>query len=408
MPNSEKNLRQIRNGLLISISCQYLPMLTIGWSIPWLEKLPSPIGAFLSLIAFISFLWGYVCCWIFTCDYAKYKGYPKQLGLLGILNVLGLSILFLLTNKNSDSCPVSEKNSLSNFSISAILISYIAIPLVLIPIVFLGLIFIGDIEPKVVLDFLKNKNFMEILSIPLELFFAWYFFGEMKRAKVSFQHILGSLKKIDFKLPLSLAIADYFFAWGINSIILYSLTFIVPQYAESRINYQYATTTVGYIFWIIGALIFAPIMEELFFRGIIFQKLAISQTMVKGLIISAILFTIIHFRFDLIFLFISGITLGILYLKTNQLIVPILGHFFYNLIVVTRVIYREFFSPVDHSVTITIADYQQQFIDSLELKILFIVLSAPYIFYFIYKNFPRNYDLARLPYFANQQTSKNY
>ena len=89
-------------------------------------------------------------------------------------------------------------------------------------------------------------------------------------------------------------------------------------------------------------------------------------------------------------------------MKTKQLIVPIICHFFYNLMVVMRLLYH-LLSDFDHSATITIAAYQQKFIDNLEWKILFIALSAPYLIYFIYKNFPRNYNLKTLPYFVNQQ-----
>lgn len=402
MLNQKTSYQQIRNTFVQSILCQFLPLLIIGWSKPWLDKLPKEIASIISLIAFILFFWGYLKCWIFAHQYAEYKGYPKYLGLLGILNIFGLSILFFLNNKNSADYSGSD-DSLTNFSISAIFVSYLAIEALLIPVIFVVLICIG-VEPKTIGNYLENKDFLAIYAIPVTIFLAWYFFREVKRSKVNLQQIIGSLKKINFKLPIGLAIVNYFFASGSSSMILYGLSFLVPKYVEGQINYRYATTPLGYAFFAVGALIFAPIMEELFFRGIIFQKIAVKKDMLKALLTSATLFTIVHFRSDVISLFAFGVILVILYLKTKQIIVPIVCHFFYNLIVIIRLLHWEFFSNVDRSTPETIAGFQQEFIDHLELEILFVVLSAPYLCYFIYKNFPRTHDIKRLPYFANQQT----
>lgn len=51
----------------------------------------------------------------------------------------------------------------------------------------------------------------------------------------------------------------------------------------------------------------------------------------------------------------------------------------------------------------TVAEYRHQFLDNIELKILYIAFTAPYLSYFIFKNFPRNYGIEDLPYFANQR-----
>ena len=399
--NRKTDIQLIRNRFIKSISCQFLPFLVIGASIPLLEMLPKPISSTISLFAIIAFLWGYVDCWMLTYRYAEYKGYPQHYGFLGLLNIFGLSILFFLKNKNSDRYYRLDRNPLENFSISAIFISYLASEIVFMPIIILGLIIIGNVEPEFIGDWLENEDFMTIISIPINIFLTWYFFRELKKAKINIAQLVGSLKKIDFKLAIGLAIVNYLFARATSNMILYCLSFIVPKYVESQINKVYATTSWGYACFAILVLIFAPIIEELFFRGVIFQKLAITRNSTQALIISALLFTVIHFRFDIISLFVIGVTLAILYLKTKQMIVPIISHLVYNLIFLVRSINWYFFSNVDHSRATTITEFQQDFIDNLEWKILFIAVSVPYLCYFIYKNFPRNYDLKRLPYFAN-------
>jgi uncharacterized protein len=124
---------------------------------------------------------------------------------------------------------------------------------------------------------------------------------------------------------------------------------------------------------------------------------------VLGVLVSAFVFAIAHFRYDVIPLFFGGVILVLLYLKTKQLIVPIINHFFYNLIVIIKLFHYHFLSDLDRSIPITITEVQKHFIDNLESRIIFIALSAPYLIYFIYKNFPRNYNVDKLPYLINQE-----
>ncbi len=333
---------------------------------------------------------------------AAYLGVKGRIKILiyGFSEAIALVDMNISLQKNNS---LSGKEELKKFRISAIFISYFVIEIILIPIILAVLIFLGFIETKAIGSYLENKNFLLFLGIPIQIVLATYFFREIKRAKINFQQITGSFKKINFKLPLILAIANYCFAIGSSTMVLYGLSFAVPEYIEGQVNQIYATTPLGYAFFAIAVLIFAPIMEELFFRGIIFQKLAVQKSTVKALIWSAIIFALIHFRTDLISLFTFGVTLGILYLRTKQIIVPIFCHFIYNLIVTIQLIYWYFFSNVDHSQTITLVEFRQEFIDNVHWYILLVTVSFPYICYYIYQNFPRNNNIQRLPYFTNQR-----
>lgn len=400
MPYQQRSLLEVRNTLLKGLSFEFLPLITVGLLKPVLEKLPEPVAPTLSLVTIILAIYGYLLCIKCACKYAEYKRYTTEFGLLGILNIFGLSILFFLPNKST--VESSEQEPLNNFSISAIFVSYVAVQVLITPVIILALIFIGNVEPKAIGDYFENEDFLNIIFIPMAAIIGWYFFHELNRSEVNLKQLLGSLTKIDLKLPIVLAIANYFFAIGTSSTILYCLSFVVPKYVENQINEVYATTPTGYLFFAIGGLIFAPIIEELFFRGIIFQKLAIEKGIDKALLISAIAFAIVHFRSDIISLFVGAVVLTVLYFKTKQIIVPIICHFLYNFIVVARSFYEQFYSSIDSSRLETIAQFQQGFIDHLELNILFVALSAPYLGYFIYKNFPRSSDIKKLPYFANR------
>lgn len=403
MSNYQINFNKIRNKAIISISFQYLPLFIFGLLEPLLENatdLENIIFLF-AVFAFLAFCIGYGICTNIIDKYATYKGYENPLFIYSILNIFGLAILFLLPNKNKTS-DQENKDPLDRFSITAIFVSYLAITLLIISGLFIGAGFIIGFEGLADL-YKNNKDFATFSELVTAIALAWYFFKQLTIANIDRKRILGSLKNINFKLPIGLAVIKYLFAWGINPITLYGLSFILPQYVEAQLNYKYATTPISWIFLAISALIYAPVIEELFFRGIIFQKLAIKKGMIYGLSISAILFTVIHFRYDVISLFLSGIIAALIYFKTKQLTTPIIYHFTYNLIVVIRRLFYQLFSTTDPSVKTTIIEYQQNFRNNWELHILLVAISTPYLIYFIYKNFPRNFTTTKLPYFINQE-----
>ena len=95
---------------------------------------------------------------------------------------------------------------------------------------------------------------------------------------------------------------------------------------------------------------FAPIIEEILFRGII-QKGMINKGVKprNAIIISALVFGIVHFNpWQFIGAFLLGIVLGVVYYKTKSLLMSIFLHFFNNTIVVVmmKFFYTESFSEL--------------------------------------------------------------
>ncbi|MEL4309097.1 CPBP family intramembrane glutamic endopeptidase [Joostella sp. CR20] len=102
-------------------------------------------------------------------------------------------------------------------------------------------------------------------------------------------------------------------------------------------NFFNSKNNITIIYSLISNLLIAPIVEELFFRKFLLDKLSIKYKPIIALIISSICFSIIHIETpnNLIPTFISGIILGIIYLKTKKAGYCILLHFIVNLIIVT-------------------------------------------------------------------------
>lgn len=80
----------------------------------------------------------------------------------------------------------------------------------------------------------------------------------------------------------------------------------------------------------IGAIIFAPIMEELIFRGVLFNRLKIRTGIIPAMIISSFLFAIGHEFGGITSAFLFGVCMCILYQKTDNILVPMTVHFTNN------------------------------------------------------------------------------
>ena len=95
-----------------------------------------------------------------------------------------------------------------------------------------------------------------------------------------------------------------------------------------------------YGFWVASGVVIAPIAEEVFFRGYAlsgFMKRGLTN---RGLLVTSALFAAVHLDpFSFGPLFIAGMVLGILRVKTNSLAAPIAAHATNNFIVMTLTLF---------------------------------------------------------------------
>ena len=103
----------------------------------------------------------------------------------------------------------------------------------------------------------------------------------------------------------------------------------------SKENYQQTIQSIisSPIVSLIDFCIFAPILEELLMRGFILNGLSVNYGIIVALLISSILFALLHFNIaQIIPSFICGIILGLIYLYTGSILSCIFAHMGYNLI----------------------------------------------------------------------------
>ncbi len=216
--------------------------------------------------------------------------------------------------------------------------SVIAISFVIIQIITM-IVFIGlenlDVKPEEIDGFINqiqfNGLFLSFATVATFVGCSLIMIGAIKLKKgTNIQHYL-SLNLVDFKTTRYwfLIIIGLMF---ISEFITYLLgKSLVPDF----ITVIYSSTSSIWLLWI-AIVIAAPIFEELFFRGFIITGL--SKTFmgpIGAIVISSLIWAAIHVQYDLYLIFtifIFGLALGFIRLKTNSVLLTIGLHIFMNLI----------------------------------------------------------------------------
>ncbi|SFC26553.1 hypothetical protein SAMN04488168_10364 [Bacillus sp. 491mf] len=136
---------------------------------------------------------------------------------------------------------------------------------------------------------------------------------------------------------------NYFWVIGgffINWIAYSSLHHIPSQsiwevFTSSHHSYPLDTTILQKAQYILSNALMAPICEEVVVRGIIFKRIMEDKGMFTGVVVSSLIFAIMHHSLDMLYfmqLFVSGVSLALTYRYTRSLIFPILLHGIWNIL----------------------------------------------------------------------------
>ncbi len=188
-------------------------------------------------------------------------------------------------------------------------------------------------------DWLSNGDLLGFptplaLAILLEAFFlgAVYFFAGVKRGATIQQ--LGFVSPGGRK-PYLLALGVWII--GLAAVVACSLLteiigidlLKIPEPADELVNY----TGVKLAFSIIVIGLFGPFCEEIFFRGFALPVFARRYGLWGGILISAALFSAFHFSIGaLVPIFIFGIVLAWLYVRTGSIYPSMVAHAVQNIV----------------------------------------------------------------------------
>lgn len=162
----------------------------------------------------------------------------------------------------------------------------------------------------------------------------FYFIFKLKDSIFDFKtEFMSVFSKIQLRYILIIVFTNIFFSYGMlyltNGIIGWFpvLNFLV----EFSIPSMSITASLPIAGAFISTVVISPISEELIFRGVFLNRLKLITPVIFSVLASSLLFGALHSFGSIISAIVFGICMAILYLKTDNICVPILAHFLNNL-----------------------------------------------------------------------------
>lgn len=184
-------------------------------------------------------------------------------------------------------------------------------------------------------------------------------------------------------LLLVLSMGTYFFLY-------YALSYVFPTLTEEIINIDDTTEIMQktsyplltYALEVFTTIILAPVIEEIFFRGVLLYRFSHKWGLRTAIVFSSVIFAIFHF--DMIGGVFFGIFMSLLYIRYKTLLVPILVHFLNNLVATLLQLWSD--SDNQTAMTSTIDDFRSE----LWLGSVAMAITLPIALYYIFKHWPKD------------------
>ena len=174
-----------------------------------------------------------------------------------------------------------------------------------------------------VIQYLINAlNIVHIDSFWIYIFIIFYFIFKLRAEIFSVKEdMLEAFSPDILKTVLAVVILNIFFSYG----MLYLSNSILDFVPSVNLFNSFLTGSL------IATIFISPISEELIFRGVFLNRLQLAVPVVFAVLISSLLFAALHSFGSIFSAFIFGVCIAILYLKTDNIFVPIFAHFLNNL-----------------------------------------------------------------------------
>lgn len=190
----------------------------------------------------------------------------------------------------------------------------------------------GYRDEQQIVDF-ANKNLLGMTIISgILIIFVFFLIFKIRKSDIKKEWKLQKAGQTYFQLSISVSFS-------------YSLLFSLLTYNDSIENsimihnsaeyYSEIFSGFGIIMMIINLVVIAPISEEIALRGIVFTRIEKTTNPIIAMLVSSILFGIMHLMAGGIILvvgsFIMGALFGLVFYKTNSLFVCFIAHAVANL-----------------------------------------------------------------------------
>lgn len=199
--------------------------------------------------------------------------------------------------------------------------------------VFMAFAAAGGVRDENVLMNFANNNLlgMTILSGVLVVIVLFLIF-RFRKADIKKEWKLHSFKIKDMVLPIIVAFSySFIYALFTYDIVLDNAVMI----QNSAEYYSGICNGLGLVFMIVNLLIIAPVSEEIALRGIVYTRVEKTVNAAAAIMISALLFGLMHFAAGGMVLVIGAILMGavfgLIFYKTDSLYICIIAHSVANL-----------------------------------------------------------------------------
>ena len=173
----------------------------------------------------------------------------------------------------------------------------------------------------------NNFNIAHIDSVWVYIFIIIYFIIRLGNGLSDVKDdILSVFTKNNLKLICLVVVLNIFLSYG----CLYLSGHVLNAYDAYLAN----SFIAGGLF---ATIVVSPISEELIFRGVFLNRLQLVVPPVFAVMISSLLFASLHSFGSIISAFVFALCMAVLYLKTENIFVPIFAHFLNNLVAETIV-----------------------------------------------------------------------
>ena len=141
---------------------------------------------------------------------------------------------------------------------------------------------------------------------------------------------------LGFKVDSWVKIASIsIFAALFNFVLIYIIFFLLNRPKSFNLftinEITSLKSTVEYVKYFFVAIIFAPLVEETIYRGILYSPYRKKYGPQVAIVITSLFFSAGHFGVGILSTFIGGLIFGILYEKTESIYSPIIAHSLFNL-----------------------------------------------------------------------------
>ena len=173
----------------------------------------------------------------------------------------------------------------------------------------------------------NNFNIAHIDSVWVYIFIIIYFIIRLGNGLSDVKDdILSVFTKNNLKLIGLVVVLNIFLSYG----CLYLSGHVLNAYDAYLAN----SFIAGGLF---ATIVVSPISEELIFRGVFLNRLQLVVPPVFAVLISSLLFASLHSFGSITSAFVFALCMAVLYLKTENIFVPIFAHFLNNLVAETIV-----------------------------------------------------------------------